>query len=122
MNRGMALGLDVQVDGSARRLGRGTPARRGQLRGVVHHRVQVDQLAGLLGRRAGEPQQALDRLAAIQGCLCCREEQVVELRQVRRLLDQCLASQLAIARHQHQRLVQIVCDTTGHLAERTQLL
>ena len=39
-----------------------------------------------------------------------------------RILDQRLPGQVAVAGHQHQRLIEIVGDAAGHLAERAQLL
>ena len=42
--------------------------------------------------------------------------------QVRRILDQRLAGQVAVAGHEHQRLIEIVGDAGRHLAQRAQLL
>ena len=84
--------------------------------------LEVHRLAVLLGRRAREQQQPFDRLAAVQGRLSGRGQQVLELRQIRRILDQRLAGQVAVAGHEHQRLVEIVGDAARHLAQRAQLL
>ena len=48
-------------------------------------------------------------------------QQVLDVRQIRRILHQRLTGQVAVAGHQHQRLVEIVGDAARHLAQRTQL-
>ena len=119
---GLVHGFDVQADGPTFGLRRVAPARRRQLRRLAHDHGQVHRLAVVLGCGASEQQQPLDRLAAVQGCLGGGGQQVLELRQIRRILDQRLASQVAVAGHEHQRLVEVVGDAARHLAQRAQLL
>ena len=80
LNGRVALRLDVQTDGPTFGLRRVAPARSGQLRRVAHQAAEVHRLAVLLGRSPREQQQPFDRLAAVQGRLGGRGQQVLELR------------------------------------------
>ena len=76
----------------------------------------------MLGRGAREQQQAFDRLATVQSRLSGRRQQLLEFGQIRRILDQRLPSQVAVAGYEHQRLIEVVGNPAGHLAQRAQLL
>ena len=121
MDGWVGLRFDEQADGPTFDLRGIAPPRRRKLRGLAHHFAQVDRLLVPLRRCPRELQEPLDRHAPVQSRLSGRRQQVLELDEIRRILQQRLAGQVAVAGHQHQRLVEIVGDARGHLAQSAQL-
>ena len=106
----MADGLDVQTDRAAFDLGGVAPAWSRHLGDVADQGSELDRLPFLLGGLTGEQQQALDGFAAVHRGLGGGAEQVAQLFAVRWLAIERSVGQVAVARHQHQRLIQIVGD------------
>src|SRR5579859_5116124 len=113
---------------TCRLIGRPSACAASRQRGAVSwaaSRTTVLRSTRLLfssGAARVKQEQPFDGLTPVQGGLGGGRQQVVELPQVRGILLHRSPRQVAVAGHQHQRLVEIVRDAGGHLAQRAQLL
>src|SRR6266536_932691 len=100
---------------------RNAPTRRGESSDVAQQLGQVDPFG--FGHQllcARERQQPLQCLTTLQGSTRGDLDHLAHAADVGDVEEQFLAGHVAVTGDQRQRLVQVVCDATGHLTQRAQ--